>query len=425
MGYSHPLGFRAPPAMAGALLEHVNGERAVVLVFVSLVAFSVRLSLFLEAFALSLLTVSALLVEISAESSAAAPLLLLRRFRTRPGASSGILLGAVTLPTVMLSRLIQLSRALPRHDNGIEGEALLVSSGLVLYFGDMLARTISKMDFLLLSSKRNVHVNGPRGEIATVIQGVLLGLFLVPVFYKSILRIWLYFTTLGKQRSQEVEERSNRGIGSAIVFYASLLVMLAILVPAWMYFVQDFHMHPLLWVLNFVVTDPLKRIALCMYWVSVICVSVLRFYDISKNSKTERILLRKYYHLVAVLMFVPALLYQPAFLDLAFGAALAVFLVLEMIRVWKIWPLGNLIHQFMNAFTDHRCALPKWMSSGFNDRPLAPFAGILSLGIGDTMASMVGHKYGVLRWSKTGTLGIFAYSSYCEWLVGGMHRAAR
>lgn len=31
------------------------------------------------------------------------------------------------------------------------------------------------------------------------------------------------------------------------------------------------------------------------------------------------------------------------------------------------------------------CALPKWMSSGLNDRPLAPFAGILSLGIGDTM----------------------------------------
>ncbi|KAG8058096.1 hypothetical protein GUJ93_ZPchr0002g23794 [Zizania palustris] len=71
----------------------------------------------------------------------------------------------------------------------------------------------------------------------------------------------------------------------------------------------------------------------------------------------------------------------------------------------------------MNAFTDHRdseilivshfslllgCALPKWMSSGFNDRPLAPFAGILSLGIGDTMASMIGYKYGVLRWSKTG-----------------------
>ena len=29
------------------------------------------------------------------------------------------------------------------------------------------------------------------------------------------------------------------------------------------------------------------------------------------------------------------------------------------------------------------------MSSGLNDRPLAPFAGILSLGIGDTMVSSV------------------------------------
>ncbi|MCL7030721.1 hypothetical protein MKW94_004760 [Papaver nudicaule] len=116
-------------------------------------------------------------------------------------------------------------------------------------------------------------------------------------------------------------------------------------------------------------------------------------------------------------MFSPALIFQSSFLDLAFGAALAVFLILEIIRVWKIWPLGKHIHQFMNAFTDHRdsellivshfslllgCALPKWLSTDFNDRPLAPFAGILSLGIGDTMASMVGYKYGVLRWSKTG-----------------------
>jgi dolichol kinase/splicing factor 3B subunit 1 len=73
-----------------------------------------------------------------------------------------------------------------------------------------------------------------------------------------------------------------------------------------------------------------------------------------------------------------------------------------MHQIWEIYPLGHVVHQFMNAFTDHRdseilivshfslllgCALPKWMSSGLNDRPLAPFAGILSLGIGDTMVS--------------------------------------
>lgn len=39
------------------------------------------------------------------------------------------------------------------------------------------------------------------------------------------------------------------------------------------------------------------------------------------------------------------------------------------------------------------CALPIWMSSGFNDRPLTPFAGILSLGIGDTMVRILFNIY--------------------------------
>lgn len=63
-------------------------------------------------------------------------------------------------------------------------------------------------------------------------------------------------------------------------------------------------------VIDFVVSEPLKRLSLCIYWVAVILVSVRRFYNISKNSKIERILLRKYYHLMAVLMFLPALIFQ-------------------------------------------------------------------------------------------------------------------
>ncbi|KAK9128867.1 hypothetical protein Syun_017664 [Stephania yunnanensis] len=68
------------------------------------------------------------------------------------------------------------------------------------------------------------------------------------------------------------------------------------------------------------------------------------------------------------------------------------------------------VHQFMNAFVNHRdsdhlivspcnyfslslgCALRKWIWSEFNDRPLAPFTGILSLGIGDTMG-VIGYSH--------------------------------
>ena len=57
-------------------------------------------------------------------------------------------------------------------------------------------------------------------------------------------------------------------------------------------------------------TNSHERLALCAYWICVIYVSVRRFYNISKQSKTERILLRKYYHLVAVLIFSPAVIFQ-------------------------------------------------------------------------------------------------------------------
>ncbi|XP_058084202.1 dolichol kinase EVAN isoform X4 [Magnolia sinica] len=410
-----------------------NGERAVVVLYISRVMFSSLPSslFFYESIGLLLLAFAGLFVEISAEYSNA-----LDRFKTRPGASSGILLGTVTLPTVMLSRLIQLSRALSEHAiepeeleflnvqywavsascfgvlvllyaviwhsatssshsgsvqdslctllylvlyaavcymslssksysgwhiwtkllwivcHGLAsliliqhifhtfplctsiGEALLVTGGLVFYFGDMLAFTLAKINEYALSSKlTTIQLGIRRSEISTISQGVLLGLLLLPIFYKFVLRIWLHFTRLINHGAHAAEGMTCEGIGRSILFYASMAVTLIIIVPTWMQFVQDFHGHPVLW------------------------------------------------------------------------------------QVWRVWPLGHLVHQFMNAFTDHRdsdilivshfslllgCALPKWLSSGFNDRPLTPFAGILSLGIGDTMASMVGHKYGILRWSKTG-----------------------
>ncbi|PSS14024.1 Dolichol kinase [Actinidia chinensis var. chinensis] len=490
----------------------LNGERAVFVLFIVPLLFAAPLSLLSEALSLSLLTLFALLIEIFAESSDS-----LAQFKTRPGASSGILLGAVTLPSLMISRLIQLSRALSLHEIGIQefeylrlqywatfaccfsvlgslgfivwkpsdnikaissrsgwivkfslsclalcaavscvlfatksqiswfpgfkllwvlcqgfaavkliqhvvhtfpfcvsmGEALLVTSGLVIYFGDMFAITFTKSHgYLVPSDLLNLQYGIKRSVISIIIQGVVLGLLLFPIFFKITLEIWEWFTSSVFSKARAYQE-----IGKSVTFYASLAFILIVIVPIWMQLVQDFDVHPLLWVVIFVFSEPLKRLSLCIYWVAVIYVSVRQFYSISKNSKIERILLRKYYHLMAVLMFLPALIFQPKFLDLAFGVALAGFLVLEIIRVWRVWPLGQLVHQFMNAFTDHRdsdllivshfslllgCALPIWMSSGFNDRPLAPFAGILSLGIGDTMASMVGHKYGVLRWSKTG-----------------------
>ena len=82
------------------------------------------------------------------------------------------------------------------------------------------------------------------------IQGVLLGLLLLPIFYKFACKIWFHFTTSKDPAARVVEGRAYREIVNSIVFYASLFVMLTLVVPAWMYFVQDFHVHPLLWYIS-------------------------------------------------------------------------------------------------------------------------------------------------------------------------------
>ncbi|CAN6917091.1 unnamed protein product [Brassica oleracea] len=497
--------------MAKTKTPLVTGERVVVAVVVSRVILSPPLSLISHGFSLFLLCLFAFLVEIRAETSP----FLLSRFSPRRGASSGILLGAVTLPSVMLSKLVQLTKAISLHEaeqdelshvtmqywaasasccailiylsvimsqakkteslssslwltrvsltgtvfygvacfvslsmishtglntslkmlwmlfHGLAavklirhllctfpscasiGEALLVTSGLVLYFGDFLACTIAKIcENLIPVDLVSISYGIKRSETGIIVQGLLLGLLLFPMVFRCVLHIYETFL-----RKRDGGQRNCTDAAKSILFFVSLVFFMVLAVPSWMQFVHDFHQHPFLWVLTFVFSEPLKRISLCIYWVLLIVVSVSRFYSISRSSKVERILLRKYYHLMAVLMFLPALVLQPKFLDLAFGAALAVFVALEIIRIWRVQPLGEPLHHFMNAFTDHRdsellivshfslllgCALPIWMSSGFNDRALSPFSGILSLGIGDTMASMVGHKYGVLRWSKTG-----------------------
>ncbi|RYR70442.1 hypothetical protein Ahy_A03g016934 isoform B [Arachis hypogaea] len=519
----------------------LNGERAVVLFFIAHILFSLPFSLLLShGVPLSLLALAASFVEISYDAAASSSSL----FRTRRGASSGILLGTVTLPALLLSKLTQLSRGfslaqvsfqeihyitlqywatsatsfvvlvflslfllhrtpLSRKDWGLGfglcflflqaslcflalastssqsglqltfklswvlghglaavmliqhflgtfpscasiGEALLVTAGIVLYFGDMLLLTVMRLCGLLMSSDLvTAEFETSRSEIGIIIQLVYCSdrdcclAFCYIQYLSNIFFVYGNGPQIQLLLSQEDTVRFGDQLFSFLSLYWSWLALYHYGCSLCMNFICILF-SGMISVLSFVLSDSFKRLSLCIYWVCVICLSVLYVYDISKNSRVERILLRKYYHLLAVLMFVPALILQPEFLDLGFGAALAVFLTLEIIRIWRIWPLGQPIHQFMNAFTDHRdsdflivshfslllgCALPIWLSSGYNDRPLTPFAGILSLGIGDTMASLIGHKYGVLRWSKTGkktiegtTAGITSVLASC-WLL--------
>ncbi|KAF8150767.1 hypothetical protein B0H34DRAFT_801693 [Crassisporium funariophilum] len=122
---------------------------------------------------------------------------------------------------------------------------------------------------------------------------------------------------------------------------------------------------------------------------------------------------RKFFHSLAVVMFVPGLAIDPAFTHLSFSAAFALFTFTEYIRYFAIYPFGASVHLFMNEFLDHRdsgtailshfylltgCAGSLWLEG---PSQLLQFTGILTLGVGDAAASIIGRRLGVYRWSPT------------------------
>ncbi|KAH7873464.1 hypothetical protein F5879DRAFT_809358 [Lentinula edodes] len=134
---------------------------------------------------------------------------------------------------------------------------------------------------------------------------------------------------------------------------------------------------------------------------------------------------RKFFHALTVIMFVPGVAFDPAFTHLSFSVAFALFTFAEYVRYFAIYPFGASIHLFMNEFLDQKdggtailshfylltgCAGSLWLEGS---SPLLLFTGILVLGVGDALASIIGKRIGVHRWSPTTTKtleGSFAFT---------------
>lgn len=121
---------------------------------------------------------------------------------------------------------------------------------------------------------------------------------------------------------------------------------------------------------------------------------------------------RKSFHALALFMFLPGIILDPAFTHFCLSAAFALFVFAEYIRYFALYPFGRFIHIFLHEFVDSKDSGSAILShfyllTGFADSlwlegpwRLLEYTGALSLGIGDAMASIVGRKMGRTRWTE-------------------------
>lgn len=173
--------------------------------------------------------------------------------------------------------------------------------------------------------------------------------------------------------------------------------------------------------INFVFNDTERIVTVGVYITLLALAGFIVSWQMGKNKKGSTSM-RKAFHILIVLAFLPGLLFQCQFLYVATVVILAIFIVLEVARVIKLFPVADVLESSVDAFIDEKdagkialtpiyllvgCSAPLWIhnspcdltgSSSFELLPL--LSGILSIGIGDTFASIVGSKIGRHKWSS-------------------------
>uniref|UniRef100_A0A2C9M914 dolichol kinase n=1 Tax=Biomphalaria glabrata TaxID=6526 RepID=A0A2C9M914_BIOGL len=132
----------------------------------------------------------------------------------------------------------------------------------------------------------------------------------------------------------------------------------------------------------------------------------------SKIKDIDKFSVRKVFHILILLVYIPGLLMHIQLLLIASVVTFGVFVILETTRALQVPVLGNQLHEILKVFVDDRdqgpiflthiylllgLSLPLWLSPnlytsirGWNEM----FSGVLSLGVGDSVACIFGSKFG-------------------------------
>ena len=153
-----------------------------------------------------------------------------------------------------------------------------------------------------------------------------------------------------------------------------------------------------------------RRRYLVLYWVAVLGGGIGMAEILKRQMQT--IVMRKWFHFMSLALFLPSHLMEPILLQISLAVAQMFFFFIEALRLAHIPIVSLKIDQFLASFTDHRdhgpliishfslligLALPIWISPVLESDPqqsqLLSLSGLVSLGIGDAFAAIIGTRF--------------------------------
>ncbi|VDN50655.1 unnamed protein product [Dracunculus medinensis] len=143
-----------------------------------------------------------------------------------------------------------------------------------------------------------------------------------------------------------------------------------------------------------------QRICLLLFW-SICVLASLTFSLIVKLRSRSSTVHRKFFHLTVSLICVTGIKYDFQLTWLSAWIVLNIFIITELIRSKDIRPLSVFLNNWLLIFLDEQDSVYLILTPIYLilDPPeLYHFAGVLTVGIGDSMASIVGTIMGYHYW---------------------------
>lgn len=194
---------------------------------------------------------------------------------------------------------------------------------------------------------------------------------------------------------------------------ARTIILLPIIIIGFPYFIQKNlvidGIAPFTWLLDYIGSSE-TRISIMKTWLGSALLLFPSVFTLKSNWSLNTS--RKVWHFAVLPLLIPAIALDTNFVKIALAGTVNLFLIVEYIRFLHIFPIGDYLDKHLRSFADFRDEKGPIIISYlyFIIGISLPFLlngsviGIVSLGVGDSLASIVGKKFGKRYWpnmSKT------------------------
>lgn len=163
---------------------------------------------------------------------------------------------------------------------------------------------------------------------------------------------------------------------------------------------------PLTWLYEYIFSSE-TRIKIIFIWLLCLLVLIPNVMIFKSNFSLNTS--RKIWHFLILFLLIPPLQLDPEFVKVSLSGTVVLFLVVEYLRYLKLEPVGKFLDEKLRSFSDFRDDRGPIIISyiyliiGVSAPILinGSLVGVISLGVGDSLASIVGGKWGRIKWPGT------------------------